>query len=175
MLKRKSSAPNKAPRSRKSHSAAKAEAKTAPVRRRFVISSKASGTSAKPPDANWKIKVHAVPAAAGNCRPTASRTRRLPRRRPIHGGFDRDDQDAGASRPGTRLRHLRRHQRCSAGQFEPRRSRRAVDQAAQPGRGNCHGPGRGRARRPHQAARSSRKKPRTIRAWKFWTTRFACI
>jgi RNA polymerase primary sigma factor len=62
MLKRKSSVSSKASRSRKSHSVPKAEAKPAPVRRRFIISSKARSVSANAPEMNGKGK-HA--AASG--------------------------------------------------------------------------------------------------------------
>jgi RNA polymerase primary sigma factor len=56
MLKRKSSAPHKASRSRKSDGAPKNRAKTAPVRRRFVITSNAKRTAAKPPESNGNAK-----------------------------------------------------------------------------------------------------------------------
>jgi RNA polymerase primary sigma factor len=56
MLKRKSSAPHKAPRSLKSDGAPKNRAKTAPVRRRFVITSNAKRTAAKPPESNGNAK-----------------------------------------------------------------------------------------------------------------------
>src|SRR5271169_137653 len=56
MLKRKSSAPHKASRSRKNDGAPKNRAKTAPVRRRFVITSNAKRTAAKPPESNGNAK-----------------------------------------------------------------------------------------------------------------------
>src|SRR5271166_3111643 len=64
MLKRKSSVAGKAPRTRKGHGAAKAEAKTAPLRRRFIISSKARGTSSNPPEPNGKGRSTSVSKAA---------------------------------------------------------------------------------------------------------------
>src|ERR1035438_6600684 len=64
MLKKKSSAPSKASRSRKSHSVPKAEAKPAPVRRRFIISSKARSVSANAPEMNGKGKHAAAPGTA---------------------------------------------------------------------------------------------------------------
>ena len=56
MLKRKSPAPTKASRSRKSDGAAKAGAKTAPVGRRFIITSNAKRAAAKPAEGNGKAK-----------------------------------------------------------------------------------------------------------------------
>jgi RNA polymerase primary sigma factor len=56
MLKRKSSASSKASRSRKGEIAPKTGAKTAPVRRRFVITSNAKRAAAKPPESNGKSK-----------------------------------------------------------------------------------------------------------------------
>ena len=63
MLKRKSSVSSKPARSRKSQSAPKAEAKPAPVRRRFIISSKARNAAPSAPETNGKGKHTAVPAA----------------------------------------------------------------------------------------------------------------
>jgi RNA polymerase primary sigma factor len=56
MLNRKSSASKKASSGRSGSSAKKTEVKTAPVRRRFVISSKARREAARPPEANGKAK-----------------------------------------------------------------------------------------------------------------------
>jgi RNA polymerase primary sigma factor len=64
MLKRKSSTANKPPHSRKSDSAPKAGAKTAPARRRFVITSNAKRAAAKVPEANGKAKHTATSIAA---------------------------------------------------------------------------------------------------------------
>jgi RNA polymerase primary sigma factor len=64
MLKRKSSASNKASHSRKSESAPKAAVKTAPARRRFVITSNAKRAAVKPAEANGKGKHTATSIAA---------------------------------------------------------------------------------------------------------------
>jgi RNA polymerase primary sigma factor len=64
MLKRKSSVSSKALRNRKSHGAPKVEAKPAPVRRRFIISSKARSTPASAPQTNGKGKHTSAPATA---------------------------------------------------------------------------------------------------------------
>jgi RNA polymerase primary sigma factor len=64
MLKRKSSASNKSPRSRKNDGAPKTAVKTTPVRRRFVITSNAKRAAAKPPEVNGKAKHTATSIAA---------------------------------------------------------------------------------------------------------------
>jgi len=64
MLKRKSSAANKPSHSRKSESAPKTGAKTAPARRRFVITSNTKRAAAKSPEANGKAKHTATSIAA---------------------------------------------------------------------------------------------------------------
>jgi RNA polymerase primary sigma factor len=64
MLKRKLSVSSKALRNRKSHGAPKVEAKAAPLRRRFIISSKARNAPAPAPETNGKGKHTSAPAAA---------------------------------------------------------------------------------------------------------------
>ena len=63
MLKRKSLVSSKILRSRKSHSAPKAEPGTVPARRRFIISSKARNTPSEASAANGKGKIAAASAA----------------------------------------------------------------------------------------------------------------
>jgi RNA polymerase primary sigma factor len=70
MLKRTSSAANKSPHSRKSDGAPKSKAKTAPVRRRFVITSNAKRSAAKTPEANGKAKHPATPITPAQKLPT---------------------------------------------------------------------------------------------------------
>ncbi len=69
MLKRKSSVSSKATRSRKSPSAPKTEAKPAPVRRRFIISSKARNVPANTPETNGKGKHPIVAKSAAKSAP----------------------------------------------------------------------------------------------------------
>ena len=64
MLNRKTAA-SSASRSRQRHN----KAKTAPVRRRFVITSSARRNAAKAADANGKSKTHAISVAAGKLPP----------------------------------------------------------------------------------------------------------
>jgi RNA polymerase primary sigma factor len=64
MLKRKAVVSSKSPRNRKSPSAPKTEAKPAPVRRRFIISSKARSATVNVPETNGKGRHTTGPAAA---------------------------------------------------------------------------------------------------------------
>ncbi len=64
MLKRKTLVSSKSARNRKSPSAPKTEAKPAPVRRRFIISSKARSATVNAPETNGKGRHTAVPTTA---------------------------------------------------------------------------------------------------------------
>ncbi len=178
MLKRKSSAPQRRRAAAKAKAHQKTEAKTAPVRRRFVILQMPSAR--RPNRRNRTVTPNTRPLRSRRrrrncCRPTASRARALPLR---------TVSTVDLTETIKTLVHLAQEHGYVTyddindilpDNLSPDDLDALLTQAAQPGRGNCHGPGRGRTRRTRQAARAGRKKSRTIRAWKFWTTRFACI